>query len=195
MSLADQGPFASYLRAVIEALPNPTPCYCLVGALAVNAWGRARSTRDIDLLMLSDQPTKTQVIGSLHARGFQPDSLWMEQNPMAKNRVLRMSHPSYPGIPLDLMLSADSHEESTLARRRAVPFHGMLVWVCGPEDLILMKLKASRPHDFEDALGIVKNPHLELDLNYLWNWAVKLSLQGELHYVLQAANNKGDNLT
>lgn len=50
-----------------------------------------------------------------------------------------------------------------------------------------MKLKASRPHDFEDALGIIKNPHLQLDLPYLWNWADRLGLHGELHYVLQAA--------
>jgi hypothetical protein len=65
------------------------------------------------------------------------------------------------------------------------------VWIATPEDLILMKLKASRPHDFEDALGIVKNPYLQLDLPYLWSWADRLGLQGELHYVLQAAAASG----
>ena len=191
MSLADQGQFASYLRTVVEALPHPGPLYCLVGALAVNAWGRVRSTRDIDLLVLSDEPSRVQVTDSFRARGFQLDVAWTEQNPMAKNRVVRLKHASYPGIPLDLMLSADSHEESALSRRKSLQLLGVLVWICGPEDLILMKLKASRPHDFEDALGIVKNPHLELDLTYLWSWADRLGLQGELHYVLQVASGQG----
>lgn len=56
-----------------------------------------------------------------------------------------------------------------------------------PEDLILLKLKAGRPTDFEDALGIVMNPHLQLDLAYLREWADRLGLQGELRYVLQTA--------
>ncbi len=191
MPPADQGRFAGYLRTIVEALPQPSPLYCLVGALAVNAWGRVRSTRDIDLLVLSDEPSRSLVINSLHARGFESDVAWMKQNPMAKNRVRRLNHPSYAGIPLDLMLSADSHEESALARRQTLLLLDVPLWVCGPEDLILMKLKASRPHDFEDALGIVKNPHLQLDLNYLWDWVDRLGLQGELHYVLQAASGKG----
>ena len=57
-----------------------------------------------------------------------------------------------------------------------------------PEDLILLKLKAGRPHDFEDALGVFKNPHVHVDLDYLWGWANQLGLHGELSYVLHAAD-------
>ncbi len=106
---------------------------------------------------------------------------------MAKDRVLRFGHRAYPGIPLDLLFSADAQEESALARRQSLRLFGMSLWVCSAEDLIVMKLKASRPHDFEDALGIIKNPHLQLDLTYLWDWADRLGLHGELTYVLQAA--------
>jgi hypothetical protein len=190
MSLADQGPFADYLRMVVEALSVPSPLYCLVGALAINAWGRVRSTRDIDLLVLSREPVLMECLDSLKSRGFQLDMAWMERSPMAKHRVQRFSHPSYPGIPLDLILSADSHEESTLGRRQTLDLLGVRVWVCSPEDLILMKLKASRPHDFEDALSVIKNPRLQLDLTYLWNWADRLGLHGELQYVLQAASGQ-----
>jgi hypothetical protein len=190
MPLSDQSRFAGYLRTIIETLPESNPLYCLVGALAVNAWGRVRSTRDIDLLILSDEPTKTEVLDSLQTGGFELDAVWMKQNPMAKNRMLRFRHSSYPGIPLALMLSADAHEASTLSRSKPLQLLDVRVWVCGPEDLILIKLKASRPHDFEDALGIVKNPHVALDLDYLWSWADRLGLQGELQYVLQAASGK-----
>ena len=67
---------------------------------------------------------------------------------------------------------------------------GLQTWVCGPEDLILMKLKASRGHDFEDAISIMLNPNLQLDFDYLWSWAERLGLQSELHYVLISADPK-----
>lgn len=188
MSSPEQGRLAGYLQAVIEALPQPAPPYCLVGALAVNAWGRIRTTQDIDLLVLSQESVRSELVGSLSSQGFQLDTAWVERNPMAKDRVLRLGHPRHPGIPLDLLFSADPHEETALARRRTLDLLGVSVCVCSPEDLILMKLKASRPHDFEDALGIIKNRHLQLDLSYLWTWADRLGLQGELHYVLQAAS-------
>lgn len=52
----------------------------------------------------------------------------------------------------------------------------------------LLKLKAGRPHDFEDVLGIIKNPHVHVDLDYLWSWADQLGLHSELSYVLHAAD-------
>jgi predicted nucleotidyltransferase len=186
MPSADHGPFAAFLKTVIEALPQPTPAYCLIGALAVAAWGHVRSTRDIDLLVLSEEPGRTELIDSLMARGFARDSQWSEQNPLAKDVVLRLFHGSHPDLPLDLLFAVDAHSQSALARRRALNVLGISLWVCGPEDLVILKLKAGRPHDFEDALGIVKNPGLKLDFSYLDGWAKRLGLSEELQYVLNA---------
>ncbi|HEY5932828.1 MAG TPA: DUF6036 family nucleotidyltransferase [Nitrospira sp.] len=78
-------------------------------------------------------------------------------------------------------------DRAVLDRRRAVNFHGLTIWMSSPEDLVLMKLRASRPRDFDDVISIGKNPRLQLDLDYLWNWADRLGLQDELQYVLQSA--------
>ena len=189
MSSAEHGPFAAFLKTVIEALPEPAPPYCLIGALAVSAWGHVRSTRDIDLLVLSDEPARSQFIESLVAMGFTQDSEWMERNPLAKDVVLRLFHRSHAGLPLDLLFAADAHSQSTLARRRAIQVLGSSLFVCSPEDLIILKMKAGRPHDFEDALGIVKNPALKLDFVYLKSWSARLGLSEELQYVLNAAQS------
>ncbi|NGZ07775.1 MAG: hypothetical protein CV088_00075 [Nitrospira sp. LK70] len=187
MSPASPDSLADYLHTVVTALPEPTS-YCLVGALAVNAWGRLRATKDIDLLVLSDLPSRTKLLDALLAQGFQIDETWTEQNPMAKDVVMRLAHRSYPTIPLDLLFAHDPQSQSALTRRRSLQLFGITLYVCGPEDLILLKLKASRPHDFEDALGVVKNPHIQLDLDHLWDWAERLGLQGELQYVFHAAD-------
>ncbi|MGE3976374.1 MAG: hypothetical protein AB7F94_02180 [Nitrospira sp.] len=187
MSLASPDSLAGYLHTVVTALPKPTS-YCLVGALAVNAWGRLRATKDIDLLVLADLPARTELLDALLDQGFNIDETWLEQNPMAKDVVMRLTHHSHPTIPLDLLFANDAQSQSALTRRRSLQLFGISLYVCGPEDLILLKLKAGRPHDFEDALGVVKNPHIQLDHDYLWNWANRLGLQGELQYVLQAAD-------
>lgn len=90
MPSAEQGPFAAFLQTVIEALPEPAPPYCLIGALAVSAWGHVRSTRDIDLLVLSDEPARSELVEGLVAKGFRRGSEWMERNPLAKDVVLRI---------------------------------------------------------------------------------------------------------
>ncbi len=74
-----------------------------------------------------------------------------------------------------------------LKRRRLEFLEGMRVAVCSPEDLILLKLLASRPRDFDDVMGIIGKPSVQLDLDYLWSWAERLGLQSELHYVLISA--------
>jgi hypothetical protein len=64
------------------------------------------------------------------------------------------------------------------------------VSVSSAEDLILLKLLASRPRDFDDVMGIVGNVAASLDMDYLWSWAERLSLQSELHYVLISAKRE-----
>lgn len=106
---------------------------------------------------------------------------------MAKGRVMRFSEAGNPHYPLDIIYAADQHEREAVQRTRTVMLHGLSLPVVGPEDLILLKLKAGRPTDFDDVISVVKNPRLQLDLAYLWNWTDRLGLQGELHYVLEAA--------
>lgn len=187
MSPASPDSLADYLQTIVATIPQSSP-YCLVGALAVNAWGRLRATNDIDLLVLADEPSHTELIAALLAHKFQIDETWTEQNPMAKDVVMRLTHRSYPTIPLDLLFAHDRQSQSALARRHALQLFGVSLYVCSPEDLVLLKLKAGRPRDFEDVLGIIMNPHVHLDLDYLWNWADRLGIQGELQYVFHAAD-------
>jgi hypothetical protein len=62
---SEQGALSTCLRTIIGALPRPVPLYCLVGALTVNAWGRLRTTQDIDVLVMSRGADHTNLIQSL----------------------------------------------------------------------------------------------------------------------------------
>jgi predicted nucleotidyltransferase len=182
--------YLDVLSTAVEALSIPPLPYCLIGALALGAYGRPRATHDVDLLILTDHATSHSYLDSLRAKGFALASDWHEANPMARDVVMRLKHTSAPDFPLDLIFATSPLHKNTLDRRKLFDLHGTQVSVSSAEDLILLKLSASRPRDFDDVMGIVGNASAPLDLDYLWSWAERLGLQSELHYVLISAKRE-----
>jgi hypothetical protein len=109
--------------------------------------------QDIDLLMMLDDTQRTRLLGVLEPFGFTLDVRLTDVNPFLKGRMTRLRHSAYP---VDLLIPQDAQEAHTLSRRRSVQLGNLSIWVCGPEDLILLKLKAGRPRDFEDVLSVVQ---------------------------------------
>jgi len=182
--------YLEVLSAAIEALSTPPLPYCLIGALALGAYGRPRATHDVDLLILTDKDTSHSYLDPLRAKGFAVASDWHEANPMARDVVTRLAHPLAPDFPLDLIFATSPLHKNALDRRKPIEFQGVQIFVSSPEDLALLKLTAGRPRDFDDVMGIVGNANAPLDLDYLWSWAERLGLQSELHYVLISAKRE-----
>jgi Nucleotidyl transferase of unknown function (DUF2204) len=189
MSLPDQrnADYLDVLRTAIDALSNPPLPFCLIGALALGAHGKPRATYDIDLLILAEHETCEAYLAAVHRHGFEVSEKWRDANPMARNVVVRLHHAVVPDCPLDFIFATSPLHQSALNRRSIVTLGTIQVPVCSPEDLILLKLLASRPRDFDDVMGIIGKPATRLDLDYLWSWAEHLGLQSELHYVLISA--------
>jgi hypothetical protein len=177
----------SFLNTVQVALSGLSVPYCVIGAVALGAWGRMRATKDLDFLVLIDDPKREELITRLSLSGITANQQWAAANPMAKSRVTRFAARGHPLYPLDIIYASDQHEREVLNRAQQTTLLGVSFPLVSAEDLMLLKLKAGRPTDFDDVLSVVRNPRLQLDVDYLWSWADRLGLQGELHYVLQAA--------
>lgn len=173
------------LQSLIQVLPEPHSSYCLIGALALGAWGQVRATQDIDVLILFEDDELIKLEDQLHPLGFTRDTEWSEANPLLREQMVRFRHAAYP---LDLLSARDAHDREVLHRRREISLGEFSVWVCSPEDLILLKLKIGRPRDFEDAMSVVQLQGANLDMDYVWGWADRLGLHGELQYVLNSAS-------
>jgi hypothetical protein len=180
----------SFLNTVQVALSYLSIPHCVIGAVALGAWGRMRATHDLDFLVLIDGPSREELIARLSSSGITANQQWAAANPMAKSRVTRFAAREHPLYPLDIIYASDQHEREVVNRAQTTTLLGVSFPVVSAEDLMLLKLKAGRPTDFDDVISIIRNPRLQLDLNYLWSWADRLGLQGELHYVLQAAAGK-----
>jgi hypothetical protein len=176
-----------HLKTVVAAMATASIEHCLIGAVALGAWGRPRATQDLDFLILAEAQAREELLSHLSSTGIVINEQWQDANPTAKGRVTRFFSRTAPKYPLDVIYVSDPQEREAVNRKRLASVHGLSLWVVSPEDLMLLKLKAGRPIDFDDVMGVVKNPHLQLDLAYLWGWADRLGIHGELHYVLQAA--------
>lgn len=164
------------LLPVLERLQVP---YCLLGALAVSAWGLPRMTQDVDILLAIDQPQQNQLMQALEAAGFRYDQTWADANSTIRDWHFRFQRGV---VPVDLMLPRDAHDQALLERRRRIPYGTLTVWAIAPEDLILHKLKVGRAQDFVDVVTVLQRQRNHLDMAYLRDWAERLGIQEELGY-------------
>ncbi len=169
------------LKAFLHTLPDPAPTHCLIGGLALGAWGQVRATQDLDFLMFIEEDRRSWLLNTLSSHNFSVDAQWADAKPMLRGIMTRLWYGPHS---IDILEPRDAHDQETLSRRQAIQLGEQNVWVAGPEDLLLLKLKAGRSQDLTDALSIIVRQGKSLNLDYLRSWADSLGFQGELHYLL-----------
>lgn len=138
-----------------------------IGGLAVSAWGEARLTRDVDLKVLLSRDSRRRLLDLLAA-----DYLFIHADP---DEALRLNGVVFIrdalGTRLDILLADTNYDELLIARARMVEvLPGKKARVCSPEDLIVLKMIASRPHDWGDVASVVQRQGEQLDDAYILDW-------------------------
>lgn len=154
--------------------------YALIGAMALNMFGRPRTTLDIDFLVLLDEKDLANIKNKAASENILIDEEWVKNNPMLAKSHVRFNIDE---IAIDFMLPRDDHDKQVLKRRQKKKIHNKMIWIITPEDLILQKLKVGRPRDFEDALTVLERLSKKLDVPYLEGWAKRLGISNELDYI------------
>lgn len=68
---------------------------------------------------------------------------------------------------LDVVIAGPGFEDTFIERAVPLDFEGVFVPVASPEDVIIMKVLASRPKDIEDVRAIIAERHATLDAAYI----------------------------
>lgn len=171
--------------ALFERLGIP---YAIMGGWAVRLYGLPRPTYDIDATISLDRSDLPRLYHEAESMGIAvPEQFlqgWVDsvaEMPLVKFRL----YLEGKGIDIDLFLAESAFQQSLINRRRVHDFDGMPVSFVSPEDLILLKLIASRPRDLgdiEDVLLATAN----LDEAYMRSWAAPLGVTQQLEKVLAA---------
>lgn len=141
--------------------------YALIGGLAVQYWGEARFTKDIDLTVIVPIEEEEMFLRTLSER-LPPrieDALEFAQ----RYRIFLAQ--TTDGFPVDVSLGLPGYEEEMATRAfDYMTKAGQTIRVCSPEDLIIHKAIAGRPQDLRDIEGVIIRRASSLDLEYIRNW-------------------------
>ena len=138
--------------------------FCIIGGIAVQRWSQPRVTRDVDLTLLTGFGGEDRFIAALTAEYpvRRPDAAQFAR----RSRVLLLQTRDGTGI--DISLGALPFEECVVSRASLFTFApGFDLRTCSAEDLLVLKLFASRPLDIRDAEGVVLRNHKHLDWTYV----------------------------
>jgi predicted nucleotidyltransferase len=140
--------------------------FCFIGGLVVQHWGEARTTRDVDLTLLTGFGGEETYIDEW-LRHYEPRRPDARQFALIQ-RVLVLRSKS--GLGIDIALGALPFEESSINRAKDIEVHpGTSLRFCSPEDLIVMKAFANRDLDWRDIqMTIVRQREVKaLDWEYI----------------------------
>lgn len=141
-------PAAVELLAALKAVLGPRRWY-LFGAQAVNVHGRPRMTADVDVTVEIARGELPELVAQLQAAGF--DLRVADPDEFVKaTSVLPFLHVA-TAMPLDLVVAASGLETMFLGRAHPCDVGAkVVVPVISASDLVVAKIIAGRPKDFEE---------------------------------------------
>jgi Nucleotidyltransferase of unknown function (DUF6036) len=137
---------------------------CIIGGIAIQRWGEPRVTRDVNVTLLTGFGDEDKFIRVLLEQ--YPARITNPGEFARKNRVLLLQTPA--GVGLDVSLGALPFEQNVVEHATTFEYApGLKLRTCSAEDLIVMKLFASRPIDLQDAEGVVIRNRPQLNWSYI----------------------------
>jgi hypothetical protein len=140
----------------------------LIGGQAVLLHGRPRLTEDIDITLgvgPDRLPDVQRVCADLGLTALPDDVAGF----VRRTFVLPARDPA-SGLRVDFIFSTTPYERQAIERAVRVELEGEAIPFATAEDLLIHKLFAGRPRDWEDAESVVRRKGPELDWRYVERW-------------------------
>jgi hypothetical protein len=186
---------SDFLKTVVGILEAQRIHYMIVGSIASAAYGEARFTNDVDIVVDVDETQATQLCDA-----FPTDDFYVSRSAALEavrlKRQFNVIHPA-SGNKVDFMIARlDAWGRAQLARRHhrhILP--DCLAYAASPEDIILAKMIYYREGKSEkhtrDITGILKISGNEIDRAYISEWAERLDLTEIWQMILSRVDQSG----
>jgi hypothetical protein len=167
------------LERIIGAFDEAGIAYMLTGSLASTAYGAARSTQDIDVVISASADEVRRFLELL------PQDRYFADLTQALEALRRESMFNVidlgTGWKIDLIIRKSRlFSQGEFERRRQISIDHLPVFVAASEDVVISKLEWSKisPSDRQmtDVAGILRIQGAALDYSYLQRWVQELGL-------------------
>ncbi len=142
----------------------------IVGALAVNCYTFARTTKDADFLLGVKMGGIEEVAKHLPANFLIDPQPRMELITGSYRWIINVVGSDFCVEMFHLSDDARHQEEFTRRRQASLSSIGRTFWVPAPEDLVIQKLRWARSKDLDDARNIIAVQADALDFGYIEKW-------------------------
>jgi hypothetical protein len=154
---------------VIAALSRSGVPHMVVGSFARNFHSFARSTQDADIVLAVDATGLDRFERELGPEfTLDPQATFETNTGTFRHTLLHTATEFKTEL---FLLSSDPFDQERFRRRQAFHYNGHPSFVLTAEDVILSKLRWSRPKDLEDIRDVLAvKGEAALDWNYLHHW-------------------------
>jgi len=177
--------YDAVVRAVERALNAARVDHVFVGGIAVIAFGRRRTTEDVDVLVAFRGADVSGLLSELHRRGFRAS----EQDLRAalsegEHCTIDDTRSEYR---IDLSSAATASARHALRYRVAVRSRDVALPIARPEHTVVMKLKFGSEQEIEDAVAIYLRQKDRMDLMLLTGFAARQGVLSALESLKRRA--------
>ncbi len=174
---------STLLKELCMQLSKNNMEFCLAGGWAVSMMGIARTTIDIDMLMVLDETAKKQVISilenSFHLIQSHENEMEFKRLTIWRN-IVSLKNKNEPFM-IDLIKADTDYLKRVITRRIEIDYEGVVIPVIAIEDLIILKLSSFRKQDQADIENLVRSG-TPIDWQYLETNVKKFHLDWDYIY-------------
>ncbi len=172
--------FERLLKKIAFHLKRASIPYMVIGGQAVLLYGEPRLTRDIDITLGIGVEELGKVKKILRTMGLKI-LVKKDEEFVAKTLVLP-AMDGQSGIRIDFTFSYSLYERQAIERAKEIKLGRTSVRFASLEDLLIHKVIAGRPRDFEDVRTVLlKNP--KYDLRYIQKWLSEFDKSLGAHFL------------
>lgn len=143
--------------ALLAALRSTGTPYAFIGALGAMAWGRARATTDLDLVVIATDASFAALRAALLREGFEAGAGVGPAEPTDTLPDIAVFWAGRgPATRVDVFIAKLGFEREVVERAVPATIFGQVVPVARPEAMLVYKLLASRPKDLLDIEGMLE---------------------------------------
>ena len=176
-----------FMRDVVRALELAGVQYMVVGSLSSNLYGIPRSTKDADFVVQFDNTPIREATRYLGPSYVFDDQMSFET--ATKTYRWKLWHPASAFMIELFLISDDPHDREQFSRRKSVRYDGHDVFVATAEDVVITKLRWSRPgkraKDIDDVRSVITVSGAKLDWPYTRRWCAAHQTESLLNDVLK----------
>ncbi len=185
---AEENGFESFIKDFTDAFNESDIKYVLIGGIAVNYYGRPRSTLDADIIIEKNEG-KIEIL----EQKLKNNNFLVSDNEIIdsvnEGKLCSIFWDKDILLRVDIKIPTRLLEEEALLNRKKISIFDREIFIQIPEEIIIAKLLYASDQDYDDAYSMILRLKNQLDYKMLDKLSKREGVQEKLKKLLEESKN------